>query len=73
MGVESGRLAISSDMSGEQFGKDVKWHDIWSYFSRNSDSCPSFGECINVEYSDVDVFWVTRGWVGHADRGYYCC
>ena len=45
----------SSDTSGEQFGKDAKWHNIitcssvnfaseastliWSYFSRHGDSC----------------------------------
>ena len=84
-GVESGWIAISSDMSGEQFGKHAKWHNIttcssvdfaaeastliWSYFSRHGDGCPSFGECINVECSDFDVFWVNRGWVGHADNG----
>ena len=75
-GVKSGWLAICSDTSGEQLGKDVKWHNvttctsvdfaseastvIWAYFSRHGDSCPSFGECINVDCSDVDVFWVSR-------------
>ena len=41
---------------------------IWSYLSRDGDSCPSFNEYINVDCSDVDVFWVTRGWGGHADK-----
>ena len=84
-GVVPGWLAISIDMSGEQFGKNKKWHNItictsidfapeasmliWSYFSRHGDSHPSFGKCINVDCSDVDVFWVTRGWLGHVDRG----
>ena len=83
--VESGWIAIPSDTSGKQFGKDLKWHNIttctsvdvaseastmtWCYVSRYGDSCPSFDECINADCSDVDVFWVTRGWVGHADRG----
>ena len=58
-------------MSGEQLGKDMKWHNIticssvdfaseastliWSYFSRYGDSCPSFSESIDVDCSDVDV------------------
>ena len=87
-GVESSWLAISIDTSGKQFGKDAKWHNIttcasvdfvseastliWSYFSRHGDNCPSFDECINVDWSDVDVFWITTDWVGHTDRGYYC-
>ena len=87
--MESTWLAILSDTSGEQFGKDMKWHNIttcssvdfaseasmliWSYVSRHGDSCPSFSKCINVDCSDVDVFWVTGGWVGHADRGFNCC
>ena len=78
-------VAIPIDMSGEQFGKDRKWPNItictsinsapeastliWSYFSRHGDSCPSFSEYINVDCSYVDVFLVTRGWVGHANRG----
>ena len=61
-------------MSGEQFGKDTMWHNIitcssvdfaskpsmliWSYFCRHGDNCPNFSECINVDCSDVDVFWV---------------
>ena len=40
--------------------------------SRHGDSCSSFGECTNVDCSDADVFWITRGWVGHVDRGSYC-
>ena len=34
-GVESGWLAISSDTSGEQFGKDVKWYNITTCSSVN--------------------------------------
>ena len=83
--VEYGWLAISSDTSGEQLGKDIMCHNIttcssvdlaseassliWSYFCRHGDSCPSVSKCINVDCSDVDVFWVNRGWGGHADRG----
>ena len=45
---------------------------IWSYLSRHGNSCQSFSECIYVNCSDVDVFFVTRGLVGHADRRSYC-
>ena len=34
---------------------------IWSYFSRHSDSCPSFSECINVDCSGVDMDFITLG------------
>ena len=34
-----------------------------------SAGCPNFGEYINVDCSDIDVFWVTRSLVGHADMG----
>ena len=76
-GKESSWLAIPSDTSGEQFGKDMKWHNItactgidlaseastliWAYFSRHGDSCLSFSECTNVDCSDIDVFWVIKG------------
>ena len=81
----SGWLAMSSDTSGDQFGKDTKWHNtttcssvdfaseasmlIWSYSSRYGDSCLHFSECINVDYSDIEVFLVTRRWGRHADGG----
>ena len=64
-------------MSGEQLGKDGKWHNITactsvdfasetstmiqSYFSRHGDSCPSFGECINVGCSGVDTDFIALG------------
>ena len=40
-----------------------------SYFNRHGDRWPNVSECINVECSGVDVFWVSRGYVGHVDRG----
>ena len=32
-------------------------HCFGSFFSRHGDSCLSFSECINVDCSDVDMFW----------------
>ena len=68
-GVESSWLAICSDMTGEQLGKDTKWHNItictvvdfaseastmiWAYFSRH------FSEYINVDCSGVDKDFIT--------------
>ena len=62
-------------MTGEQLGKDAKWHNItaytsvlfaseasmmiWAYFSRHGDSCPSFSECINVDCHGVDMDLIT--------------
>ena len=64
-------------MTGEQLGKDMKWHNIttcssanfaseastmiWAYFSRHGDSCASFSECINVDCSSVDTDFIAFG------------
>ena len=68
-GVKSSWLAICSDMTREQLGKDTKWHNIttctvadfaseastmiWAYFSRH------FSEYINVDCSGVDKDFIT--------------
>ena len=67
--MKSGWLAICSDTTREQLGKDMNWHNITTCASITfaleattivkSDNCPSFSECINVYCSGVDMDFIT--------------